>query len=177
MSLIFPWIKITKIKIWTCTWLTRSVSNALVWPVCALLLVSVLCCLQVPFNNMTFPVHKTLEDQLLRCFMLRVPYPGPPRHKTFTHLSFSIWHYTGNNLTQVLQICEDLDIDFVWQTWVVSASDGLQLICLVYLSRAEELKNIFLPFYAYLLTKQVPLAVNELWIRLYGTAPYFNKYS
>ena len=27
--------------------------------------------------------------------MLWVPHPGSPRHKTFTHLSFSIWYYTG----------------------------------------------------------------------------------
>jgi hypothetical protein len=46
------------------TWISRSVSNAQVWPLCAVFLCSVLCCFQVPFNNMrTFPVHKTLEKQ------------------------------------------------------------------------------------------------------------------
>ena len=70
---------------------------------------SVLCCLQVPFTNIrTLHVHKTLEKQPEMCFMLQVLHPSRPRHKTFTHLSLSIWQYTcffHNSMVEGSRLC------------------------------------------------------------------------
>ena len=74
------------------TWVSRSVSNALVWPVCAVLLVSVLCCLQVPFNNMRmFLVHTTLENNL-KCVLCCGYLFQVPQDIKHSHICHSVFH-------------------------------------------------------------------------------------